>query len=597
VCPERHYRSSGLETFASTSTSAKKIALVSPLLPAAMVEYEPEKIAGALYQLGFDQVLLADSGLQLLAQNYVLELKNSPNHPLIASHCPPMVEYIEKFCADLVPHLARLVSPELACARYLAERMPRSKIFVITACPGKARELERNLAEAFSLSFSELARLLSEKALDPGKIPRREFQNLDLDSGSMPFVAGDLAKAVGEAFGQPHFKPVFGSGFIEARRILESFRLGELKSELLELSFCTGGCAGSPWIENRLSVWQRAELARNFLKSKKAAQRNKLKLIPTLEIRLGAEFRPQRMQLSEPGSEKLRQTLSRLGIPADSRSSNCQVCGYGSCEEFAKALLREEVEPNYCFPALARKLTRLDEKYLRSERLASIGQIAAGLAHEVNNPLGLASGYAQTLLNDPKLGASHKEVLGLIRDEISNAAGIIQNFLNLSRERPAHFSKVNFYDVLAATLRLVAPRLEASAIVLNLDYVPEPVVLECDPYGLQQVFTNLLLNSWQAMPNGGKLYVSVKADADQVIVKVRDTGTGIKPEHIPQLFDPFFTTKPSGQGTGLGLTMAYKIIEQHGGDIRVRSEYGKGAEFTVSIPRSLGRRISEVSPG
>jgi len=593
ACPESHYHSAGLDAFAQIPGPVKKIALVSPLLPAALVEYEPEKIAGALYQLGFDQVLLADSGLQVLAESYAREIRNCLNPPIITSQCPPMVEYIEKFCPDLVPGLARLVSPETACARYLAERMPRSKIVVLTACPGKARELERTLPASCALSFIELEKLMAEKQIDPGKIPRKEFQNLDLDSGSMPVAAGDLAQAVAEAEGEPNFKPVVGSGFEEARRILESIRLGELKSGLLELSFCAGGCAGSPGIQNRLSVWQRAELARNFLKSKKVAERNKLKLIPTLEIRLEAEFKARRVQIPEPGSEKIRETLSRMGLSPEASGANCRVCGYGSCEEFARALLREEVEQNYCFPVLARKLTRMDEKNLRSERLANIGQIAAGLAHEVNNPLGLASGYAQTLLNDPKLDDPVKKVLGLIRDEISNAASIIQNFLNLARERPARFEKVNFYDVLAATLRLVSPRLEASAIALNLDYVPEPVVLECDPYGLQQVFMNLLLNSWQAMPNGGKLHISVRADADQVVVKFRDTGMGIRPEHIPLLFDPFFTTKPSGQGTGLGLTIAYKILEQHGGDILVRSEPGKGAEFTVSIPRGLGKRMIE----
>jgi signal transduction histidine kinase len=182
----------------------------------------------------------------------------------------------------------------------------------------------------------------------------------------------------------------------------------------------------------------------------------------------------------------------------------------------------------------------------------------------------------------------------LIRDEIQNAAGIIQNFLNLSRERPARFERVDFYDELASTLRLLTPRLEASNILLSLDYVPEPLPLECDPYGLQQVLTNIFLNAWQAMPRGGTLFISVRDTTDQISVSIRDSGAGIAPEHIPRIFDPFFTTKPVGMGTGLGLTIVYKIIEQHNGDIRVRSEPGKGAEFIVTIPRSQNKSQSKA---
>ena len=126
-------------------------------------------------------------------------------------------------------------------------------------------------------------------------------------------------------------------------------------------------------------------------------------------------------------------------------------------------------------------------------------------------------------------------------------------------------------------------------MVLNLNYLPDRLWIECDPQGLQQVFTNLIINAWQAMPEGGVLSISVEADSEQVKIKFKDTGAGIAPEHLNRLFDPFFTTKPAGQGTGLGLTMAYKIIEEHGGDIQVKSQPGKGAEFIISLPLRQSR--------
>jgi signal transduction histidine kinase len=435
-----------------------------------------------------------------------------------------------------------------------------------------------------------LSEMFVQNKVDPARLSRKDFSSLDLDAGPACIGTDDLSRAVTD--GYPGEKPVCvrAGGINEIRRVLESVRLGGLQAGILDLHFCKDGCAGSSGINNRLSVWQRTELAGNFLASRHAAANNRLKVIASPEINLGCEFSAKRVQGVEPDSDKVRDTLHKLGIDADS-THNCRVCGYDSCREFARAVIRNEAERDYCFPALVRKMSRIDEKFLRSERLANMGQIASGLAHEVNNPLGLASGYTQTLLGDEKLNKDMKQVLGLIRDEIQNAAGIIQNFLNLSRERPARFESVNFYDELAATLRLVTPRLESSGIVLNLDYMPEPLVLECDPYGIQQVLTNIFLNAWQAMPQGGTLFISVRETPDQVAIRIRDTGMGIRPDDLPRIFDPFFTTKPVGMGTGLGLTIVYKIIEQHHGDLRVRSDPGKGAEFTVTIPRSqsLGR--------
>ena len=594
VCPDRHYHSCSPEKFDQLKSSRKKIALVSALLPAAIIEFEPEKISAGLYQLGFDDVYLADSGLLVVAEKYRKELARLKSSPLLSSQCPPMVEYIEKYYPDLVDNLACVVSAELACARYLAKRMPGAALVLVSPCPGRGRELERNLPDAIVISFSELVEIFARNKIDPGKLPRKEFSRLNLDSGSAYIGAGDLCRAVMQSDAGIKADCAYVGGFEEIQRTLESIRLGELKTGFLELSFCKGGCAGSSGINNRLSVWQRTELAKNFIKSKSAAEKNKLKIIANPEIDLGCEFSAKRVQSMEPGNDKIKDALRKLGMDPESPHHNCRVCGYDSCREFATALIRNEAEPDFCFPALITRMSRIDEKFLRSERLANMGQIASGLAHEVNNPLGLASGYTQTLLGNQKLNKEMKEVLGLIRDEIQNAAGIIQNFLNLSRERPARFESVNFYDELAATLRLLTPRLESSGIVLNLDYMPEPVVLECDPYGIQQVLTNIFLNAWQAMPQGGTLFISVRETPDQVTIRIRDTGPGIKPEHLPRIFDPFFTTKPVGMGTGLGLTIVYKIIEQHNGDIRVKSEPGKGAEFIVTIPRSQAGAQSEA---
>lgn len=596
ICPEQHYRTESLEPAQAILKSAsKKIALVSPLVASAMIEYSPEQIAEAISRLGFDEVYLAESGLKLVAERTREILAKASNFPLITSHCPVVVEYIEKLYPDIVPHLAPVISPEILCLRWLKENFRAAEIVLITACPGRATEMENNSKTTACLTFPELRQLLAQRKIDPAKFSGEKFQSLNLNAGSAFIAQGDLADAVAASASEPDTDFISISGIGEVRRLLDAVRMGEIKSRLLELNFCPGGCVGSPMIANRLSQAQSKERARNYLKARDKSERIKLRLIPNLQIEFKREFYPQRFQAPEPSPDKITNALSSIGLGSEIPLLNCQACGYPSCIEFARSLVLGNADPDFCIPALVRKMSKIDERILRSERLASIGQIASALVHEINNPLGLASGYAQTIATDKRLPADIKEIVELIREEIENAAGFIQSLLSLSRDRPLKFERVNLYEVLSATLRLVSPRLETSGIALKLNYLPQPIFLECDPYGLQQVFTNIVLNAWQAMQRGGTLYVSVQEKPDAVEVRFRDTGSGIKPEHLSKLFDPFFTTKAPGEGTGLGLTIAYNIIELHQGEIRVKSEPGRGAEFIITLP--LSQTKSEIRSG
>ncbi len=594
ACPEQCYQTEGLDRLKKVLASPlRKIALVSPLVAAAVIESDPEQMAAALCRLGFDEVYLADAGLKMVAEEYRKTLART-NSTLIASHCPAVTELIEKFYPELVGALMPALSPELACVRYLTRSSGPAGMVLVSACPGRGFEQKAYSGAATVISFTDLRRAWSKSGIEPAQLPRRKFSSLHLPGESALLGQGDLLEAARGGGAEP--AGLVASGYDQVKQILDSIRLGEVRARLLELNFCAGGCVGSPAVTSRLGLGQRKDRAANYLSSRSAAERVNLRVLPSLEIDLRAGFSAKRTQRPEPGADKVKAALSNLGFNSELEVTNCSVCGYPSCAEFAQALLRGDAESNYCFPALIRKMERVDERILRSERLASVGQIASALAHEVNNPLGLASGYAQAIAGDERLPADLREIIGLIREEIENAASTIQNLLSLSRDRPLKFERVNLYEVLAATLRLVAPRLETSGISLKFNYVPSPVLLECDPYGLQQVFTNLVLNAWQAMPEGGTMNVSVEAGPEQVELAFRDTGGGIKPEHLPRLFDPFFTTKPPGEGTGLGLTIAYNIIERHQGDIRVWSQLGKGTEFKITLPLSQGMSRSRTVP-
>ncbi len=596
-CPEEHYFSAGLDELKELlSKQGKKIALVNPLVATNLGENEPERLAGALVQLGFDEVFLADFGLELVAEEYQKLLEAGSASPLLSSHCPIVVQLVERFYPELVSHLAGVWNSEVCCALTLYEIKKPDLLVVIGICPAQTKEFSRLEEPIFALNINQLLLLLKEERILLEKAGRKDILSIGFEQGKVFLCEHDLIYAIwGTDFPSEQVASI--SGIDQLRKVFDAVRLGKINHQFLELNFCSGGCVGSALLPNRLSTAQRYQLVKRYLELHKNAEKAQLRLVPKFSLNFERSFSPKRRREQEPKESQVREVLKRLGFDRTHPPLNCTACGYPSCEEFARAVLRQEAELDYCYPYLINQMARLDERILRSERLASIGQIAAGLAHEVNNPLGLASGYAQTLVSDSRLPDDIREIINTIREEIDNAANIIQSLLSFSRERPIKFEQVNLYELLANTLKLVSPRLETSGVVLNLDTYPHPLWIECDPHGLQQVFTNLIINAWQAMPGGGVLSISVESDSDQVKIKFKDTGVGIKPEHIDKLFDPFFTTKPPGEGTGLGLTMAYHIIQRHGGDIEVKSELGKGSEFIVILPRTQSKEIRSEDEG
>ncbi len=227
---------------------------------------------------------------------------------------------------------------------------------------------------------------------------------------------------------------------------------------------------------------------------------------------------------------------------------------------------------------------QLEEQLLQTEKLTSLGLLAAGVAHEVNTPLAVISNYVQMLAkalppNDPR----HKLTDRIVKQTF-RASEIVNNLLNFSRTGGAEFKEVNLNQVIEETLTLVAHPFRASnvQVVRNLD-AGLPAVLGSNNR-LQQVFLNLFLNAKDAMPSGGMLEVRSAANNGSVEIEITDTGMGIQRENLHRVFDPFFTTKATGRGTGLGLSVSYGIIKEHAGKIEVRSTPGKGASFRMEFP-------------
>jgi hypothetical protein len=239
---------------------------------------------------------------------------------------------------------------------------------------------------------------------------------------------------------------------------------------------------------------------------------------------------------------------------------------------------------------------KLEESLQQSEKLSSIGLLAAGVAHEVNTPLTGVSSYTQMLLGmipdtDPKHALLQK-----MQRQTDRATNIVGNLLNFSRTgNVIEWAEVDINKLLDDTLQLLEPQLRKSNISIEKDYAEKPPTILGNDGKLQQVFTNLILNARDAMFGGGTITLVTRLTANEVQIEVSDTGEGIPQENIGRIFDPFFTTKGVGNGTGLGLAVTYGIVQEHAGTIEAVSENGSGATFRLAFPEAgFQRRQRQV---
>jgi len=235
---------------------------------------------------------------------------------------------------------------------------------------------------------------------------------------------------------------------------------------------------------------------------------------------------------------------------------------------------------------------KLEETLQQSEKLSSIGLLAAGVAHEVNTPLTGVSSYTQMLLGMiPETDPKHA-LLQKMQRQTDRASNIVGNLLNFSRTGSStDFGEISINKLLNDTLQLLEPQLRKSNIEVFKDYAEELPNIYGNGGKLQQVFTNLILNARDAMFGGGTITLKTLNDGgDEVVVEVSDTGEGIAPENLTKIFDPFFTTKGVGNGTGLGLAVSYGIVQEHAGSIEAKSENGDGSTFRLVFPAANANR-------
>ncbi len=266
---------------------------------------------------------------------------------------------------------------------------------------------------------------------------------------------------------------------------------------------------------------------------------------------------------------------------ANGRPTRCLITGSG--------VRNPETAGGYNFLVKDIQERRLAERQMaQADKLASIGQLSAGVAHEINNPLGIILGYTQLLLKNGDRHEGGYEDLKTIEKHARSCKSIVQNLLNFARESEPERKKIHIHDIIEEVLDFMKQHANLETLKIVTDYDPAVPLLELDEKKLKQVFINLVMNAEYAVHKNGTITIATRFNRgkNQISIRISDTGHGIKEENLPRIFDPFFTTKPTGEGTGLGLSVSYGIIRKHGGDISVESELGKGSTFTVTLPVS-----------
>ena len=234
---------------------------------------------------------------------------------------------------------------------------------------------------------------------------------------------------------------------------------------------------------------------------------------------------------------------------------------------------------------------QLEEQLQLSEKMASIGLLAAGVAHEVNTPLTGISSFTQMLLEDAEPEDPRTRLLEKIERQTFRAARIVNGLLNLARPGQTDTSgPVDINAVVADVLVLLEHQLEAGRIRVRRELATPSAVVRGKEFKMQQVFLNLFLNARDAMPSGGWLTVCTRVEGESAVIEVADTGSGISPENISRIYDPFFTTKTVGQGTGLGLSVTYGVVQEHRGTIECASRVGQGTRFILTLPLAASDR-------
>ncbi|MEN6500874.1 MAG: [Fe-Fe] hydrogenase large subunit C-terminal domain-containing protein [Tenuifilaceae bacterium] len=580
----------------------KVAALVAPSFPAEFSEIDDyRKFVGMLRQLGFSYVFEVAFGADLVARRYKELLEDRSGKGYISSDCPAIVTYIRYYHPDLTEYLAPVVSPMIAISRVVRKKLGNGvKLVFIGPCIAKKAETDE-VDEA--LTFRELRGMLEYASVTPEAATPSEFDLPRAGRGAIFPVSRGLIQTVRVNEDLVEGNVTVAEGRMGFQEAIKEWEIGNLKGQNLEL-LCCDGCIMGPGMSPGGKRFERKTQISRYARQKLSELEHDEWLYSMNEFRdidVSRSFQRDDRRMPIPSNDQINRVLASMGKFSPRDQLNCGACGYETCVEHAIAIIDGLAEVEMCLPyaieelhisvdnlAISNeKLAKMQQALKQSEKLAHMGQLSAGIAHELNNPLGVVLMYSNILMDECKPDDPLRKDLELIATQAERCKKIVGGLLNFARKNQVKVERVDIRKLAAESVTsVVIPKTISTQVVCKANNTEAYLDYE----QMMQVLTNLNKNAVDAMPNGGVLTVEVDENESDVIFRVSDTGTGIPEENMDKLFTPFFTTKGTGKGTGLGLATTYGIVKMHSGKIEVDSNTDPakgptGTTFTIVLPR------------
>jgi len=581
-------------------------AAVAPSFPAEFPDLDEGAFVGLLRAAGFDLVHEVGYGADLVAVRTREILARDDGRRWIATACPAIVSFVERYHPDQCGALLPVVSPMTASAKAL-RRLHGDDLAVIFLGPCLAKKGEAAATSGdgrveAALTFRELRVLLAERVPAGAPAAADAFDPPLAGAGAIFPLTRGLVQTAGMDEDLITGLVVSADGRQDFPQALREFAAGDLDARLLDVLCCNGCVMGVGMTTAEPVFRRRARVSRHAARRRAAAAAAAPPALPDLD--LGRTFAPDDHLLRRPGSAEIEAILRRLGKRTPADELDCRACGYETCRQHAEAIAMGMAESEMCLPYVIdelrhtvdelheshAELASTQELLMHTERLASMGQLAAGIAHEVNNPLGVVLLYAHMLqdeLRERGEAGGMTADLDLIVQQADRCRTIVSGLLNFARQNKVVARELRVADLVASALAGIVVPAEAR---LDVRHAAPDLPVRVDPDQFGQVVANLVGNALDATGGRGPIRVATSPrDGGGFRLDVSDDGCGIPRENLGKVFEPFFTTKPRGVGTGLGLAVLYGIVKMHRGDISVASNAdpaagATGTTFTILLP-------------
>lgn len=581
------------------------IAIVAPSFPAEFSDISDYKVlVSMIRELGFNKVLEVAFGADMVAKEYSKLLDGAKQKRFISSDCPAIANFIQYYHPGLVEHLAPIASPMVAISR-IARKKYGEDVKIVFIGPCVAKKTESDEIDG-ALTFKELRAFFGDVGIYPEEVVSTDFDPPHSGRGAIFPVSRGLLQTVQKNDDISESNVLVAEGKTDFRLAIQEFEKGSINSRHLQL-LCCEGCIMGPGMSNGGEKFEKVLNIGNYVREKLSTidvEEWKENVETFNEVDFSQSFDVVDKRVLQPTQEKIKEVLKSMGKNSERDHLNCKACGYATCTEHAIAIIEGLAENEMCLPYTIEKLHRsiddlnnsneqlasTQQALKQSEKLASMGQLSAGIAHELNNPLGVITMYSNILKDEAQPNDPLRKDLELIVEQSERCKNIVGGLLNFARKNQVRLVETDILTFVKHSLAsLINPGGNINVNVL--DHLNGSMTM-IDRDQMMQVLTNLEKNAVEAMPEGGDLTIELREKGQDIEINISDTGVGIPEENMEKIFTPFFTTKAMGKGTGLGLPLIYGIIKMHKGQINVRSNADQdkgstGTTFTIKIPKGI----------